>query len=154
MPAREFAANEVEPGVFGMSKLQFSLRNLLLFVAVVAVSLTGADVWRRAQNAEDARAEFERTMAAWQVGVVTKQELIEASENVMEAERRQWFSSSFEQAIVSSHVLRLTEIRESLKLVAMTGFFPSEEAQAATWREVEEVSRLIEEFERLIPVPP
>jgi hypothetical protein len=92
---------------------RFGLRALLVFVLVVSVALAFLDGWRRTQQARNARAEFERHNAAWKLGVIRPEVIIDASQNLLAAERRQWFSSYFEPAIVDSSILRLTRIRDS-----------------------------------------
>ena len=129
---------------------RFSLLGLMLFVLVAAVAVSGLESWRRAQNARSARAEFVRLLELWQFGAnVSTEELIDASQRTFKAERDQWLSSLYTRAIVDSHLLRLTRIRDGLQSVAETGLFASEEAHAAAWKRVDEVSRLIQEAEEL-----
>ena len=71
---------------------RFSLRGLMFFVLAIAIALVGFDAWRRTTSARNARAECERLMYYWDVGVIQTAEVIEASQRVLEAERRQWIS--------------------------------------------------------------
>ena len=50
---------------------RFGLRALLLIVLAAAVVSAGFESRRRTQHARDARAEFERLMEGWKLGVVS-----------------------------------------------------------------------------------
>jgi hypothetical protein len=137
---------------FGMSKLRswpvrFGLRGLFLFVLVIAVGLTAFDGWRRVRGARAARAEFEPVRAGWEEGVITSDEVIAASQNVFQAEQRQWFSSAYERAIVDSHILRLCRLRDRMRYAAEHFLHDSEEGRQAALQRVDEVSQMIEELE-------
>jgi hypothetical protein len=122
---------------------------LLLLVLVAAVVFAGFESQRRVQYARRARVEFERLTEGWKLGVVSSDEIIAASQNLLAAERRQWFSASFEGALVDSHILRLTPIRDAMRQIAERGMFESEEEHEAAVQRVDELSQVIEEAEKL-----
>jgi hypothetical protein len=123
---------------------RFGLRGLMLFVLVVAIPLTGFDYWRRAENVRAARANWERLIDHWEAGVIPTAEPIEASQNLFDAERRQWFSSVYARAILDSHILRLTRVEDWFTSPASElAMGRSEEAYAAAFKAVNELSGLI-----------
>jgi hypothetical protein len=126
---------------------RFGLRALLLFVLVIAVALAFWDGWRRRQNARNARAEFQRHNYSYNLGVIRPDVIIEASQNLLAAERRQWFSSFFDRALVDSNILRLTRIRDKWRHAVDHFYYGSEESWKADLQRVEQLSRLIDEME-------
>jgi hypothetical protein len=126
---------------------RFGLVVLMLFVLAAAVVFAGFESWRRAQHARNARAEFERHNESWNLGVIRPEVIIEASQNLLAAERRQWFSSFFEPAIVDSSILRLTRIRDKWQLFLVNARLDSEEGRRADLQLVDDLTRLIDEAE-------
>jgi hypothetical protein len=126
---------------------RFGLRALLLFVLAAAIVFAGFESRRRTKYARNARAEFVRLMDAWKLGVVPSEEIIAASQNLLAAERRQWFSSSFDCAMVDAHILRLTRIRDDMRYAADHFSSASEEDHQAAVQRVDDLTRLIEEAE-------
>ena len=130
---------------------RFSLRALMLAVLAVAVGLAGFGAWRRVRDARVARAEFDRLSAAWSAGVLRTTELIDGAERVFEAERRQWFSSHFERAIIESHILRLKWVQSFYGPHSDVGMgAKTEEEWIAARKPGEDVGRRIDELEMLL----
>ena len=122
---------------------RFSLRMLMLFVLAAAIVFAGFESRRRMQHARNARAEFEHHDESWKLGVIRPEVIIQASQNLLAAEPRQWFSP-FEPAIVDSKSSGLPasdDLRHAADLHA------SEEDHQTAVQRVDALSALIEEME-------
>jgi hypothetical protein len=114
--------------------IRFSLRNLLVAIAISAIALGGFLEWRRVRTA---REEYEHALARRQVRIITLKDTATAADKLYEVELATlWIPR---RTATRWHVERLNRLAEDARISVMTTMFGSEDGRNKFIRECNEV---------------